>query len=1141
MALEVVYGPSLEALAVALSERKQRGRSLASPIAPVPVIAERRAVASWLKTELALRDGIAANLEISSVSGFFRTLAESSTVPLLILDHESWLAAVLSVLRDEDRLGGPLLSSVRAYVFAAGRGSELVEVRRHQLAREVGRLFDLYSWWRPDLVERLGDARQDSAGGSDLGWLGALYRAAVERAEAAAKAAGQRLLPLPSLSLELPGLVRPEELHVFAPTRLPPAALALFERLAKTAAVNIYAVNPTHIFWENRAEPVALPLERWAGERRELVRSLNALSGYGTTDLPSEEPPPTSLLERARAKLREGGPEPVLEVEPGREAAPLDVSLTTLSLPSLRREIEAVAQEIWRMVEESARLDAPEDRLRFPEIAVMIASDVPEVLLHVEAVFKETHQLPHAIIEGPVEGDSAIFAAAELLLSLPLGMLRRREVLRFLTHPLVLLPYSDIEPSEWARWCEDTAILWGADRVDHSATYVDRDMYSWDQGLRRLALGLFMEEGTAQERGEDRYAAEPVPLSRADSAGRFLLLARSLLADLRFVRSGQRTGAEWAEILSRLISTYLYPATDADSRVLRRILRATAELKSALALAGKLPYRAVYELLKDRIQGLTTSAPLSEGVVVGPLPSLGELPFRVVFVVGLGADRFLEGKSESPLDLRGSLSKPSDLFPDDRHRQAYFSAIFAAKERVVLSWVGRDALTGEPIEPAPVVGELLRWLKETNLGAPHHVEVRPERWEPVVQAEPEPTPAEPSIVLLGAREEQRAQALLQRFFESAGRAPTFDEIEDATREWSAEARAGVERALGLPEIVGRIEPSQEKRVRLSDLRDFLLDPIQGAARFLLGRTGRDAEAELFFRDEERLSSEPYDRTQHLLGALLLAIAEAEPVERVPFLVDRHYQAEAERRAQVNARPIGIFAEVERAADGEILRKIWAQVAPQVRRRGALRPVIFGRPDGSLGEVMEALRLEVEGGAEVEVVGRTEPIVDEPSAIVRVSLRSGRELKRRNSDVLRLLLDHIALAAAGREARQGRRALLLFAGKTGQISAEQVTLKPLDQRTAKGWLSALVSDLMAGPPDHFLPIELAMKLSRAGGDPELVSRSVRENLLRLGRSGERPPELVPDTHLVPAPSRGEVDRLVARRYRLLDQLWEGEPW
>ena len=188
------------------------------------------------------------------------------------------------------------------------------------------------------------------------------------------------------------------------------------------------------------------------------------------------------------------------------------------------------------------------------------------------------------------------------------------------------------------------------------------------------------------------------------------------------------------------------------------------------------------------------------------------------------------------------------------------AGIFAAKERVVLSWVGRDALTGEPIEPSPVVLELALWLASSGVGAPLRVEVGTDRFSAVVPA----TKDTPSVVLLGAKDEARASALLDRFRAAAGRAPTLAEIRSSTRDWSREAQAGVERALGIPEIRGPLEVAPQSTVRISELRDFLLDPVQGSARFLLGRARREQDGDLFYRDEELLSSRPSGRSSHLV-------------------------------------------------------------------------------------------------------------------------------------------------------------------------------------------------------------------------------------------------------------------------------------
>ena len=44
-------------------------------------------------------------------------------------------------------------------------------------------------------------------------------------------------------------------------------------------------------------------------------------------------------------------------------------------------------------------------------------------------------------------------------------------------------------------------IVHGADRSDHEGTYIDRDQFHWEQGLRRLVLGTFL---TGPRCGDDR-------------------------------------------------------------------------------------------------------------------------------------------------------------------------------------------------------------------------------------------------------------------------------------------------------------------------------------------------------------------------------------------------------------------------------------------------------------------------------------------------------------------------------------------------------------------------------------------------------------------------------------------------------------
>ncbi|MCB9619588.1 MAG: exodeoxyribonuclease V subunit gamma [Sandaracinus sp.] len=50
------------------------------------------------------------------------------------------------------------------------------------------------------------------------------------------------------------------------------------------------------------------------------------------------------------------------------------------------------------------------------------------------------------------------------------------------------------------------------------------------------------------------------------------------------------------------------------------------------------------------------------------------------------------------------------MTPAERDKYVFLETLLCARERFVVSWVARDELTGEPIEPSPVVAQLVELL-----------------------------------------------------------------------------------------------------------------------------------------------------------------------------------------------------------------------------------------------------------------------------------------------------------------------------------------------------------------------------------------------------------------------------------------------
>ena len=125
----------------------------------------------------------------------------------------------------------------------------------------------------------------------------------------------------------------------------------------------------------------------------------------------------------------------------------------------------------------------------------------PAYQAHIRAVFEELHGIPYNMVDLPLAGECRVIEALLLLLALPMGEFTRPEVLKILTHPAVSARFPEANVNRWRDWCLGLEIVRGADRVDHDGTYIDRELFHWEQGLKRLVLGAFM---SGPQSGDDR-------------------------------------------------------------------------------------------------------------------------------------------------------------------------------------------------------------------------------------------------------------------------------------------------------------------------------------------------------------------------------------------------------------------------------------------------------------------------------------------------------------------------------------------------------------------------------------------------------------------------------------------------------------
>ena len=1170
------------------------GHQRSEPLEPVSIVVPNRVVEQFVRYRLAESIGVAANLKFPFLRNYLAELLQSADKSLRILDAGDLQLVLFECLRSSSHRGDLNLKPARDYIEAGSKTDADVELRTILLAAQLARLFREYSISRRRMLRKWRDARRSDieAMSETERWQRHLWQSVFDShgrvREEWLLERDTRLLLLPdafeAMDSQRLKSALPATLHVFGSSYAGNAYADIFARLGGLGDIRIYALNPCREFWDDvdtsrrgahaawarrqdrvaeklaecedpfslndSADPPALRL--WGRPGREYIRLLNELSQCDFAPLFSDP------ISGERPTLLEALQQSILEREPPRRehaahgnGGQPESGIRFLACPGIRREAEIVANEIWSIVRDNDRLAAIGDaeRIRFHEIAVLLPdAAVEDYAANIESVFRKQH-IPIDFVSRRVAGTSRIAEAVELLLELPNGRFSRAEMIRLLTHPaLNNESETRIDVEMWPRWSEALGIFFGADDDDLSDTYIPRGLYHWDQAIKRLALGSMM---TGQRGGNPSfyeagagglsYLPFEVAQDELETAARFMRVARALIADALAMREARLTPRQWSRMLVEFVSAYLCPESAIDEQVRDGFLEAIESIGESKLNIGEISYGSAREIVGARITDLESRRGLysGRGVAVGSLSSLRSIPFKVIFALGLNEASFPEREHRDPLDLRTIGRVAGDVTPAERDRYLFLETILAARERIFLSYIARDAKTGDPLEPSSVVRELqfmLRDLVDDSVLAKLTVAHPVSRYD--LQYFPE---------FAGGSDLDRDRELAS-FDPDARRGARMIALREKLRPLVKDADncGGLLNRL-VPKLRERLEvelqfaqfeqpsepqdqpPAEEIALPIAALRSYLECPLQGAARHALRMLeDEDAPNE---SDDEPLGQSRLDRTVMLRDVFWQARGN-------PELLDDEYQRAvriAQCRGQASA---GQFAQAASAADKSALRT-WSDEASMagVADLQGWRDIRFGRADefADAGEILPPIALDVDvrrrDGSTIKrsvgLYGTIRWISPQHSAAVQCVLRKSAKPK----DFLPAFINAIALAAAGVELPKKFRALVLCS--TPDEESEPIReFETMDRESARSYLSAVVGDLLSAGNNYFLPIdavEKVVKEIRDGKEARDLVDTVEQVLLNDGQACSSDYGPVRNPRDFDPPDEDEIQRIVERRF------------
>ncbi|MDW7771598.1 MAG: exodeoxyribonuclease V subunit gamma [Desulfobulbaceae bacterium] len=703
-------------------------RPLSDPLIPEEIVVQNPGTARWLSRQIALRTGIAANLEFPLPARFiWRIFTSQLDIPE---EGENFNRQAIR-WRIFELLGTsvhrPEFTAIKRYLADDRDGRKVF-----QLAGRIADLFDQYLVYRPDLLTAW-------EAGEDKDWQAALWR------EVAPPGSLHRAGLLQNFREHcrrgLPGRsALPERIIVFGVSSLAPAYLEVIHRISTAAEVHFFHLSPCRSYWFDlvSGKDIAKKRSLWrrknlpdVSEYYETGNSLLASLGsvgqefslqLGELDVLEKElyeaPAGDFLLaalQRDILDLTDPEPQPVLAA-PGRKQ---DNSVQFHICHSRTREVQVLHNSLLQLFEQ--------DHGMKPGHILVMAPDIEVYDSAVRAVFEGVEQeryIPWSLADRSVRSEQPLVEAFLALFELLSGRFEAPEVIAFLENDAVLRRFAigGAQISKIRDWVRESGIRWGRDAA-HRQEYgcSMSDLHSWRFGLHRMLLGYISGSQAEMFAGIAPYSS----LSADESVqlGKFAAFFDCLQTfSLRL--PPDKSVQEWAMLLHDMLDDFFVPGNnEGDLKALLGLRETIEEWRRncrAAGVAGKISLPVIKNYFTEMLSAKAGGQPFQSGrVTFCNMVPMRSLPFGVIWLLGMNDTDYPRNRRPAAFDLISRQPRLGDRNRRNDDCYLFLEALISARRVFGVSWVGRDQQDNSIRSPSVVVSSLLdygRKLGRTEWG-----------------------------------------------------------------------------------------------------------------------------------------------------------------------------------------------------------------------------------------------------------------------------------------------------------------------------------------------------------------------------------------------------------------------------------------
>ncbi len=346
--------------------------------------------------------------------------------------------------------------------------------------------------------------------------------------------------------------------------------------------------------------------------------------------------------------------------------------------------------------------------LQLNDIAIMVP-DISKYKAMIKYIFDSHGRISYNLSDSNAKEDSVYGKAVSSLLSICRENFSRKVVFNLLYNRLFMNCFKlDVEVIDnFLKLCEDLNIF---------SNIKPDSVYSWRSGLRRLKFAKILDLPVLNDDGSFESFKETIPYETPlgldeDNINILISIVERLINDSEMINNLDFTkpcGSYIMEFFDRYIKI---SGDEKSEQFVRKVLFERITLLDEVYQLQD-DFEGSLDLLSDFLESVLTSMPsgtgayLSGGINISGLLPMRPVPFKLVYLIGLGEKEFPGSDRELSLNL---MSKKycgkylGDLTGSELNRYIFQEIVLSVKEKLILSYVCQDTEKDAQLYPSGLI------------------------------------------------------------------------------------------------------------------------------------------------------------------------------------------------------------------------------------------------------------------------------------------------------------------------------------------------------------------------------------------------------------------------------------------------------